>query len=178
MSFTANVSLGYKYEGLSYFLFLYGHSLGTVRPRLIPKAVSSRIPGHKPSLNGPCPLEDESTRPAKAGGYNSRFHPGPPNSFPFIGSPSAAYTSLRFAGVAQRTPPTRPGSVRATQSGVTNIAHSRSRNSATLRWLGQEGITWGRALRFGGWDAHCRVARPRRRSASGEKGNFSFFSSC
>jgi hypothetical protein len=49
-----------------------------------------------------------------------------------------AYTSLRFAG-AEEHGPTRPGSVRATQSGVTGTALSHSLNSASLRWLGQEG---------------------------------------
>ena len=89
-----------------------------------PKAVSSRIPGHKPSLNGPCPLEDESTRPAKAGGYNSRFHPGPPNSFPFIGSPFAAYTSLRFAGVATKEHPPRDPAVFAPPKAVSRTLHT------------------------------------------------------
>ena len=142
-----------------------------------PKAVSSRIPGHKPSLNGPCPCGGRVYAPRKSRGVQLPVPPGPPNSFPFIGSPSRR---LHFAPLRRRrpkNPPTRPGSVRATQSGVTNIARSRSRNSATLRWLGQEGINRGRALRFELLDAHCRVARPRRRSASGEKGNFSFFSS-
>ena len=80
------------------------------------------------------PLEEEFTGPAKPGEHFRSTGP----DFPFIASPFAAYTSLRFAGVARRTP-TRPSSVRATQSGVTDTALSHSRNSATLRWLGQEG---------------------------------------
>ena len=60
---------------------------------------------------------------------------------------------LHFAPLRRRrrkNTPTRPCSVRATQSGVTNTALGHSRYSPTLRWLGQEGITWGRALRFEG----------------------------
>jgi hypothetical protein len=50
-------------------------------------------------------------------------------------------TRLHFAPLRRRQEdgPTRPGSVRATQSGVTDTALSHSLNSATLRWLGQEG---------------------------------------
>jgi hypothetical protein len=82
---------------------------------------------------------------------------------------------LYFAPLRRR--PQNPGdpALFVPPKAVTRTLHfSHSPKSAALRWLGQEGSLG--AERFAStMDAHCRVARPRRRSASGEKGNFSFF---
>ena len=109
----------------------------------------------------------------KAGGNTSV---SPSGIFRFIAPPFAAYTSLRFAGVSRRTPPhetqqcaRHPKRRHAHCSPATAEIVLRCAGSAKRDHLGPSA-----SLRLS--DAHCRVARPRRRSASGEKGNFFFFS--
>ena len=108
----------------------------------------------------------------KAGGNTSV----PPSwIFRFIAPPFAAYTSLRFAGSPEEPPhetqqcARHPKRRHAHCSPATAEIVLRCAGSAKRDYLGPSA-----SLRLS--DAHCRVARPRRRSASGEKGNFFFFS--
>jgi len=89
------------------------------------KAGTLRSPlGRERSLHSPFP-----------GITGSKFH------FPFTAPPSAAYTSLRFTGVARSEAPPRDPALFAPPKRVTNTARSRSQNSATLRWLGEQMVT-------------------------------------
>ena len=74
------------------------------------------------SLNGQCSLDEKkSSAPRKSRGVQL---PVPPRASKFISvHPSAAYTSLRFAGVAQRTPPRAPA-VFAPPKAVSRTLHA------------------------------------------------------
>jgi hypothetical protein len=95
----------------------------------------------------------------------------------FIRLAFSSFHRLRFAPLRRRglwKTPTKPGTVRRHQS-VSRTLHSATAEIVLrFAYSAQWGIFGGRALRSEGWTLICRVARPRRRSASGEKVIFLF----